>query len=139
MVTWNILHLTIVAFLDVVVKKNFLLLPVDWYLFRVVTGNRYLTRGSNENALFITSTSNVSVSRWVITLVAIPLLDFVMIHWIRWIQWNSLRKNSNASYVMVTWDPRPPVDRMTWRKHYITLYLPTTSLAVVKTNFYIYI
>ena len=33
MVTRDILHLTIVTFLDVVVKKNFLLLPVDWYLF----------------------------------------------------------------------------------------------------------
>ena len=71
--------LTIVTFLDVVVKENFPLLPVDWYLFSVVTGNRYLPRSSNENALFITSTGNVSVSRWVITLVTIPLLDFVMI------------------------------------------------------------
>ena len=80
MVTRDILHLTIATFLDVVVKKNFPLLPVDWYVFQVVTGNRYLPRGSNENALFITSTGNVSVSRWVLTLVTIPLLDFVMIH-----------------------------------------------------------
>ena len=80
MVARDILHLTIVTFLDVVVKKNFSLLPVDWYLFRVVTGNRYLPRDGNENALFVTSTGNVSVSRWVITLVTIPLLDFVMIH-----------------------------------------------------------
>ena len=47
MVTRDILHLTIVTFLDVVVKKNFPLLPVDWYLLRVVIGNRYLPRGSN--------------------------------------------------------------------------------------------
>ena len=80
MATRGILHLTIVTFLDVVVKKNFPLLPVDWYLLRVVTGNRYLPRGSNENALFITSTDNVSVSRWVITLVTILLFDLVMIH-----------------------------------------------------------
>ena len=80
MVTKDILHLTIVTLLDEVVKKNFPLLPVDWYLFRVMIGNRYLSRGSNENALFITSTSNASISRWVIPLVTIPLLDFVMIH-----------------------------------------------------------
>ena len=80
MVTRDILHLTIVTFLDLVVKNNYPLLPVDWYMFRVVTGNRYLPRGSNENALFITNTGNVSVSRWVITLVTIPLLDFVMIN-----------------------------------------------------------
>ena len=67
MVARVILHLTIVTFLDVVVKKNFLLLPVDWYLFRVVTSYRYLPRCSNENALFIISTGNVSVSRWVMT------------------------------------------------------------------------
>ena len=79
MVTRDIIHLSIVTFLDVVVK-NFTLLPVDWYLFKVGTGNSYLPRGSNENALFITSTGKVSVSRWVITLVTIPLLDFVMIH-----------------------------------------------------------
>ena len=53
MVTRDILHLTIVTLVDVVVKKNFPLLPVDWYLFPVVTGNRYLPRGSNENALLL--------------------------------------------------------------------------------------
>ena len=42
MVTTVILHLTKVTFLD-----------ADWYLFRVVTDNRYLFRGSSENALFI--------------------------------------------------------------------------------------
>ena len=80
MVTGDILHLTIVTFLDVVVKKNFPLLSVGRYLFRVVTGNKYLLRGSNENAHFITSTGSISVSRWVITLVTITLLDFFMIH-----------------------------------------------------------
>ena len=78
MVTKDIVHLTIVTFLDVVVKMNFPLLPVDW--FQMVSGNRYLLRGSNGNVFLITSTGNVSVSRWVITLVTIPLLDFVMIH-----------------------------------------------------------
>ena len=35
------LHLTVVTFLDVGEKKNFPLLPVDWYLFRLAIGNRY--------------------------------------------------------------------------------------------------
>ena len=56
MVTKDILHLTIVTFRDVVVKKNFPLLSVDWYLFRVVSGN------SNENTSYITITGNVSLS-----------------------------------------------------------------------------
>ena len=56
MVTKDILHLTIVTFHDVVVKKNFPLLSVDWYLFRVARGN------SNENTSYITITGNVSLS-----------------------------------------------------------------------------
>ena len=80
MVTGYILHLTIDTFLDVVVKNDFPLLSVGWYLFRVVTGNRNLPRSSNNNTLYITSTGNVSVARWVMPLVTIPLLDLVMIH-----------------------------------------------------------
>ena len=63
--------LSIDTFLDVEVKKNSPLLSVGWYLFRAVS--------VNENALYITGTSNVFVARWVIHLVTIPLLDFVMI------------------------------------------------------------
>ena len=66
MVTRYILHLTIDTFLDVVVKNDFPLLSVGGCLFRVVSGNRYLPRGSNENALYITGTGNVSITRWVI-------------------------------------------------------------------------
>ena len=41
---------------------------------------KYPPGGSNENALYITSTGNLFVARWVIPLVTIPLLDFVIIH-----------------------------------------------------------
>ena len=74
MVTGYNLHLTIDTFLDVVLKNEFPLLSVSWYLFRVLSGNRYLPRGSNENALYINSTSNVYVARQVIPLVTIHLL-----------------------------------------------------------------
>ena len=73
MVTRCILYLTIDTFPDIVVKSNFPILFVGWYLFRVVSGNRYLPRGSNENTLCITNTDNVSVARWVIPLVTILL------------------------------------------------------------------
>ena len=79
MVTGYVLHLTIDTVLDVVVKNDFPLLSVRWYLFRVVSGNRYLPRSSNKNVLYITSTGNVSVARWVVPLVTIPLLDLVTI------------------------------------------------------------
>ena len=55
MVTGYDLHLTIDIFLDVVVKNDFRLLSVGGYLFRVVSGNRYLPRGSNVYAIYITS------------------------------------------------------------------------------------
>ena len=66
MVTRDILYLTIDTFLDVVIKRNFPLLSVIWYLFRVVSGNKYLLRGGNGNTLCITKIGNVFVARWVI-------------------------------------------------------------------------
>ena len=79
MVTRDILFLIRDTYLVVVVKKDFTLLSVGWYLIKVVSTNRYLPRGSNENKLCITSTGNVFVTRWVIPLETIPLLDFVII------------------------------------------------------------
>ena len=80
MVTRDIPYLTIDTFFDIVVKSDFPQLSVGWYPFRVVSGGRYLPRGSSEITLCITSTDNVSVARWVIPLVTILLLDLVMIH-----------------------------------------------------------
>ena len=51
-------------------------------MFSVVSGNRYLPRGSKENILSITITGNVTtcMSRKVVLVVTILFLDFVMIH-----------------------------------------------------------
>ena len=73
-------------------KNDFLLLCLDMYLFSVVSGYRYLPRGSKENVLSITITRNVTMSRKAVLVVTILFLDFVMIHWIHWIQWHSFRK-----------------------------------------------
>ena len=80
MVTRHILYLKIYMLLDIVVKKNFPLLSVGWYLFTVVSGSRYLPQDSNENTLCITSPGNVYAVRWVMPLVTILLLGLVMIH-----------------------------------------------------------
>ena len=48
MVTRDILYLIIDKFLDVIIKKKIPLLSVGWYLFRVVSGKRYLPRDSNK-------------------------------------------------------------------------------------------
>ena len=79
MITRDILYMTIETFLDVVNKK-FLRLSLGWYLFRVMSGNRYLPRGSNENTLYSTSTGNVFFARCLINLVTLPLLESLMIH-----------------------------------------------------------
>ena len=59
----DIIYLIIDTFLDIAVKKNFPLLSVGLNLFRVVSDNTYLLRGSNENTLYIISTGNVYVAR----------------------------------------------------------------------------
>ena len=49
-------------------KKNFLLLSLDWYLLRVVSGNTYLSKDSNVNTFSYTTTGNHII------------FDFVMLH-----------------------------------------------------------
>ena len=63
MATRGIPYLTIDMFLDVVVKKKFLLLSLGWYLLCVVSGNRYLFSDSCKNTLSGTITGNVPVAR----------------------------------------------------------------------------
>ena len=63
--------------------------------------NRYLPRDSHDNAICIATTGNVFISRWVILLATIPLMDFVMIHWIQRIQWNLFKKNASITVSLV--------------------------------------
>ena len=56
MVTRDSPYLTTDIFLHTVEKKKFPLLSLVRYLFKVVSGNRYVTRGSNGNTVSITMT-----------------------------------------------------------------------------------
>ena len=56
-------YLTIDIFLNVVEKQKFPLLSLVWYLFNMVSGNRYLTIGNNGNGLSITTIAIVFVTR----------------------------------------------------------------------------
>ena len=78
-IVWTV-HISQIYSLHAVVKNKFPLLSLIWYLFKVVSGNRYQTRGSNGNALSITTTGDIFVASWVLPLVTRPFLDFVMIH-----------------------------------------------------------
>ena len=77
MVTRDTTYLITDRFFDAVVKKEIPLLYLVRYLFNVANGNRYLTRGSNEN---IAMTCRVSVARYVLHLVTRQVLDLVLIH-----------------------------------------------------------
>ena len=63
MVTRNTSHVVIVILSEEVVKMEFFLLYLDRYLFSVVSGSRYLPKGSKESVLSITIAGNVTVSR----------------------------------------------------------------------------
>ena len=53
MVTRDTSYITTDIFLDVVVKREFPLLSLVLHLFNVVSGNKYITRGSMEIFLAI--------------------------------------------------------------------------------------
>ena len=71
----DILYLTTDAFLDVMITKNFPLLSVGSYLFRVVIDNRYLPRGNNDVVLLALLMYLLAGGSK-----TIPLLEFTMIY-----------------------------------------------------------
>ena len=68
MVTRESPYLTTDIFLHTAVKNKFPQLSLVWYLFNVVSGNRYQIRGRYENPLSITATGDVVVARWLLYL-----------------------------------------------------------------------
>ena len=100
MVTRDSPYLTTDIFLYAAVKKrNFYYFLCFGICLKGLSFNRHQTRDSNGNALSITKTSDVFVAWWVLPLVTRLFLDFVMIHWIRWIQRRSFRENSNDTFI----------------------------------------
>ena len=63
-----------------VIKSAFSLLPVGSYLLPVTTWNRHQSTGSSGKLFFTTTSRNVTIVRCRMSLVAILVLDFVMIH-----------------------------------------------------------
>ena len=70
--------MVIVILSDEVVKIKLLELCLDRYLLSVVSGNRYLLRGSKQNVRSTTIIRNVTMSRLLVLVVTI--LSFVIIH-----------------------------------------------------------
>ena len=94
MVTKVITHLLTDTLLVLVIKSAFSLLPLGRYLLPVTTRNRYQSTGSSGKFFFTTTLRNVTIVRCRMFQVTILVLDFVLIHWIHWIQRNPFRKNS---------------------------------------------
>ena len=89
-VTISTTYLDIVTFPVIVIESTFSLLhvhvPLGRYLLPLTTLNRYLSRHSSKKF--------ISNFRHGVFLVTIPILCFVTIHWIQWLQQKSFRKNS---------------------------------------------
>ena len=67
------------TFPEAVAKIKFTQLHLVRQLLTGMNGNRYLTRASNGNVIFITATGDVHVASGVLFLVTILCLDLVMI------------------------------------------------------------
>ena len=81
------------------IKSAFSLLPLGMYLVPLTTWNRYQSTDNSGKFFFTTTSRNVTIVRCRMSLVTILVLVFFVIHWIRWIQRTSFRKNS----IRVTW------------------------------------
>ena len=73
------------------------LLPLGGYLLPLTTLNWYQSMDSSGKFFFTTTSGNVSIVRYRMSLVTILVMDFVMIRLIRWIQRKSFSKNSSVS------------------------------------------
>ena len=114
-----------------VIQSVFSLLPLGRYLLSLTTLNRYQPINSSEKFFFTTTPRNVSIVRYRMSLVAILPLDFVMIHWIRWIQRKSFRENSiNSVWSHCEWMWLAHFGGQ-WRENCITLF---DSLQLVPRN-----
>ena len=94
-VTSSTTYLNIVTFPVIVIESTFSLLHMGRYLLPLTTLNGYLSRHNSKIFIFNTSSENITITRYRVFLVTIPILYFVSIHWIQWIQGKSFRKNSN--------------------------------------------
>ena len=79
MVTKVITHLLTDTLPLLVIKSAFSLLPLGRYLLPVTTQNRYQSTGSSGKFFFATTSRNVTIVRWRMSLVTILVLDSVMI------------------------------------------------------------
>ena len=80
MVTKVSTHLLTDTLPVLLIKSAFSLLPVGGHLLPVTTQNRYQSTGSSGKFFFTTTSRNVTIVRFSMSLVTILVLDFVMIH-----------------------------------------------------------
>ena len=92
--TTSTAYLDIIMFPVIVIESTFSLLPLGRYLLPLTTLNRYLSRHSSKSFIPTTSSENMTITRCGVFLVTFPVLCFVAIHWIQWIQRKWFRKIS---------------------------------------------
>ena len=79
----------------IVTESSFSLLSLGRYLSPLTTLTRCISRGSNRNFMFAISFEILTNTSHGALLLTILLLDFVIIHWIQWIQQKSFWENSS--------------------------------------------
>ena len=99
MVTKGITQLATNTLPVLVIQSSFSLLQLGGYLLSITTLNRYQPRDSSRKIFLPTTSSNTSIVSYVMSLVTILFLDLIKVHWIRWIQRNTFRKNSNMIHI----------------------------------------
>ena len=98
MVTKCITHLLTDTLPVLLIYSAFSLLPLGRYLLPLTTLNRYQPTVSSGKSFLTTTSRNVTIVTYRMSLATILVLDFVMIYWICWIQRRSFRENSNVSF-----------------------------------------
>ena len=73
----------VTTFPAVVTESTLCLLPLGRFQLPLSIMNKHILSGSSSYFLFATSFCNVSIAIHWMSLAPIPLLDFVMIHWIQ--------------------------------------------------------
>ena len=79
---------------------TFSLLYLDGYLLSITSLNRYQPRDSSGKFFFATTSSNISIVSYRMSLVPTLFLDLIMVHWIHWIPTKIFRKNSNRKHAI---------------------------------------
>ena len=114
-------------------SKKFLLLPLGRYQFSMVCDNRYLPRCWKENVLFTTIDRDVSVARYVIPMVNLPL--FLILSWFIEFSQIHLESVKGLTECNIQWVGKNTVEISTFHVFLFKIYSFGISFLLFDINF----